>query len=81
MISRSNKRLKPTYSKALKCAFCQKNMTTDFKESDILVRYITDRGKVFSRGRTGFCAVHQRKMAREVKKARYMGFIPYITRV
>lgn len=44
----------------------------------IITKYInTETGKMLPRRFTGTCAKHQRCVAKEVKRARFMGFIPY----
>ena len=48
-----------------------------YKKPDDLERYITERGKIRPRRQTGNCAKHQRVLAREIKRARYMALLPY----
>lgn len=52
----------------------------NYKDIFQLKKYITRRGKIFSREKTGLSAKEQRKLAREVKRARYMALLPYINR-
>jgi small subunit ribosomal protein S18 len=52
----------------------------DYKDVFRLKKYITRRGKILPRAKTGLTAKAQRALAREVKKARYMALIPYISR-
>ena len=60
------------------CAFCaDKNNRIDYKEPDTLRRFITDRGKIRARRKTGACARHQRSIAMAIKRARYLALIPY----
>ncbi len=62
------------------CAFCaDKNNRIDYKEPDALRRYITDRGKIRARRKTGACARHQRAIAVAIKRARYLALMPFIT--
>lgn len=63
------------------CFFCQSNRMPDYKESETLSRFISDRGKIVSRTRSGVCAKHQRRLARELKRARYLALIPYVAKV
>jgi len=61
------------------CRFCQKNVREiDYKNVDILRRYIPERGKISPRRITGTCAYHQRKLAAAVKRARLMALLPYV---
>lgn len=51
----------------------------DYKNVDVIKKYISnDRGKILSRRQTGTCQEHQRHVAREVKKARFMALIPFV---
>lgn len=60
------------------CAFClEKTKTIDYKDINTLRRFLTDRGKIRSRRKTGTCAKHQRRLAIAVKRARHLALIPY----
>lgn len=59
------------------CYFTKTNTTPDYKDVLILRRFITDRGKIVPQSKSGVLAKHQRKLATEIKKARYMGLLPY----
>jgi small subunit ribosomal protein S18 len=43
----------------------------------MLRRYISDRGKIEGRRRSGNCARHQRAMAAALKRARFLALLPY----
>lgn len=60
------------------CAFCaDKAEIVDYKDSTKLRRFISDRGKIEPRRRTGTCAKHQRALALAIKKARHLALLPY----
>ncbi len=60
------------------CFFCVNQFIgVDYKELDILRRYISDRGKIQPRRNSGVCAKHQRMLAMAVKRARFIGLVPY----
>lgn len=60
------------------CAYCaDKNKTIDYKDTQTLKRYISDRGKILPRRVTGSCAKHQRKITTAIKRARQIALIPY----
>ena len=59
------------------CAFCAESIAIDYKDISRLRRYISDRGKIEPRRRTGVCAKHQRRLALAVKRARYLALLPY----
>jgi len=61
------------------CRFCQRNVKfIDYKNVDILKKYIPDRGKISPRRVSGTCAFHQRKLAAAIKRARLMALLPYV---
>ncbi|OQX87826.1 MAG: 30S ribosomal protein S18 [Candidatus Omnitrophica bacterium 4484_70.2] len=62
------------------CVFCKKNLEIDYKNLEVLNKNISSKGKIISRRVTGTCAKHQRKLAREIKRARYLSLLPYLVR-
>ena len=60
------------------CKFCAQKMRIDYKESDTLRRFITERGKILPRRITGTCAKHQRALALAIKQARSIALLPYV---
>lgn len=63
------------------CAFCKNsNLEIDYKNIELLSRYISSRGKILSRRISSNCAKHQRKVAQEVKRARFLNLVPYVGR-
>lgn len=50
----------------------------DYKDTDVLKRFLTPAGKIMAAKRTGVSRKNQRKLARAVKNARYMGLLPFI---
>jgi small subunit ribosomal protein S18 len=60
------------------CQFCSdKELTIDYKKTDLLRRYITDEGKIRPRRQTGACARHQRELAGAIKRARHIALLPF----
>lgn len=49
----------------------------DYKNAELLKRFITDRGKIVPKRNSGVSAKYQRKLATAIKRARYMGLLPY----
>ena len=49
----------------------------DWKNVDILKRYVSDRGKILPRRITGTCAKHQRELAKAIKRARLVDLLPF----
>lgn len=65
-------------TRSRRCRFCQDGVETiDYKDLELVRRYITERGKIRARRTTGTCARHQRQIARAVKRARIIGQAPF----
>jgi small subunit ribosomal protein S18 len=63
------------------CMFCADHSAwVDYKDTNLLRRFISDRGKIRSRGNTGTCAQHQREVATAIKTARELALLPYTVR-
>ena len=61
------------------CSFCaDKAEVIDYKDPVKLRRYISDRGKIEPRRKTGTCARHQRALAIAIKRARHLALLPYV---
>ena len=60
------------------CAFCQaKADTIDYKDVNMLKKYIAEGGKILPRRMTGTCAKHQRVLAVAIKRARVADLLPF----
>lgn len=60
------------------CVFCvEKNAVIDYKDTNKLKRYVSERGKILPRRITGNCAKHQRALTVAVKRARHVALMPY----
>ena len=59
------------------CYFCMQKINADYKEADLLRKFITDRGKIMTQRSSGCCAKHQRALAVQIKRARQIGLLPY----
>jgi small subunit ribosomal protein S18 len=83
-MGREERSEKPSYRKFFPpkrkfCRFCQRNVREiDYKNVDILRKYVPERGKISPRRITGTCAYHQRKLAMAIKRARLMALLPYV---
>ena len=63
------------------CAFCQdRTAYVDYKDTGLLRKFVSERGKIRARRVTGNCSQHQRDVASAVKNAREMALLPYSTR-
>ena len=62
------------------CAFCaDKIEMIDYKDTQRLRRYLSERGKIVPRRVTGTCARHQRQLTTAIKRARQLAMLPYVT--
>jgi small subunit ribosomal protein S18 len=57
--------------------FATTKTTPNYKDVLVLRRFLTDKFKIQALSRTGLSAKNQRALSREIKKARYMGLLPY----
>ena len=61
------------------CAFCaDKIEMIDYKDTQRLRRYLSERGKIVPRRVTGTCARHQRQLTTAIKRARHLALLPYV---
>ncbi len=64
--------------KTRKCVFCsKKGQDIDYKDTQLLRTYISERGKIRARRVTGNCVQHQRDIAIAVKNAREVALLPF----
>jgi small subunit ribosomal protein S18 len=72
------KRVMTTIREQTQCRFCrEKKAYIDYKDIDTLQKLLTNRGKIFSRKRSGNCASCQRKVNQAIKRARFMALLPF----
>ncbi len=61
------------------CYFCKNHVDhVDYKDVELLKKYISPSGKITARRITGTCSKHQRMLAQAIKRARYMALLPYV---
>ena len=58
------------------CQMCA-GKDVNYKDVDIIKKYINESGKILPRRVTGACAKHQREIALQVKRARFIGLVPF----
>ena len=62
------------------CHFCANHIDyIDYKDVELLKRYISEKGKILPRRVTGTCAKYQRLLTVAIKRARIMGLLPFTT--
>lgn len=63
------------------CYFSQHNIKRiDYKDTEVLKKFLNPHGRLIARKRTGVSAKYQRQLATAVKRARFMGLLPYVAR-
>ena len=60
------------------CVMCVDKMPfVDYKNFNFLRRFVSERGRIDTRRKTGTCAKHQRALAQAIKRARHLALLPY----
>ncbi len=80
MTARVIKKIKRKIKPVGGCFFCKQHLEPDYKEIDILKKFISDRGKILSSVDTGVCHKHQRRLTQSIKRARFIALLPFIVR-
>lgn len=62
------------------CFFCKEEKTPSFADNETLRRFLSDRGKIIGRARSGICAKHQKAVTISVKHARHLALLPFTSR-
>lgn len=61
------------------CRLCkEKTDSVDYKDVDLLNKFVSDRGKIVTSRITGTCAKHQRLVSNAIKRARLAGLLPFV---
>jgi small subunit ribosomal protein S18 len=77
---RVGKDIRPRGKKKV-CVFCKEHIDwVDYKDVNLLRRFMSDRGKIRARRVTGNCAQHQREVAVAIKTARELALLPFTQR-
>lgn len=71
---------KSVRAKKKPCPFCTSQKEPSFRDIVALERYVSDRGKILARKRSGVCAKHQRRVTKAIKQARYLALLPFVHR-
>ena len=58
------------------CQMCA-GKSVDYKDVMIVSKYINEKGKILYKRLTGVCAKHQRHIANQIKRARFMALLPF----
>lgn len=70
---------KKGHIKTRECKFSKAGIEyIDYKDTDLLERFMNDQGKILPRRVTGTSAKFQRQLSRAIKRARFLGLLPYV---
>ncbi|OGH33314.1 MAG: 30S ribosomal protein S18 [Candidatus Levybacteria bacterium RIFCSPHIGHO2_02_FULL_42_12] len=62
------------------CSFCKEDKKPHFSDTQTLSRFLTERGKIIGRSKSGLCNKHQKKITLAIKHARHLAMLPFIVR-
>lgn len=81
MNNNNRKAITPGTPEKKYCHFCVNNIQEiDYKDINLLRRFISSYSKIVSRKRSGVCSFHQRKLSNAIKRARIMALLPFVTK-
>ena len=70
---------RPFFRRRKSCPFTGSNAPKiDYKDVRMLQRYISERGKIIPARISAVCSKKQRELARAIKRARFLGLLPYV---
>ena len=69
------------YGRRKFCYFCRKKVEEiDYKDIELIRRFISGQAKIIDPQHTNVCAKHQRRLAMAIKRARFLGLLPFVRR-
>jgi small subunit ribosomal protein S18 len=72
---------RPFFRRRKTCPFSGDNSPAiDYKDVRLLQRYVSERGKIVPSRITAVSAIKQRELARAIKRARFLGLLPYLVK-
>ncbi len=63
----------------MNCFFCQYKIEPSYKDIPNLEKFLSPRKKILNREKTGVCAKHQRQLTKQIKYARFLALIPFVS--
>jgi len=80
-MNNNNSKTKNLLNKDKYCHFCVNGLKEiDYKNWQMLQRFISSYGKIVPRRRSGVCTKHQRLLSQAIKRARFMALLPFTTK-
>lgn len=77
MIRRIIKKRRPIYKN---CQYCQEKKNPDYKEPESLRRFTSESGRILTQEIGGLCAKHQRRLSKEIKRARHLALLAFVNK-
>jgi small subunit ribosomal protein S18 len=63
------------------CYFCTNNIgVIDYKDTETLKKFLDPQAKILPRKKSNTCLKHQRKLSRAIKRGRFLGLLPFVSR-
>ncbi len=81
MAKKQMKRPKKKIMSPKACYFCTEKKEPTYADAASLQKFVTERGKIVARTRSGLCALHQRRVTTAIKHARHLALMPFVARV
>ena len=63
------------------CIFCKEKTIPTYTNASALRRFISDRGRIIPKQRSGVCSKHQRTLTKEIKHARHLALLPFTVKI
>ncbi len=60
------------------CFYCKEEKTPWYSDVASLQKFVTERGKIIGKTRSGLCAKHQRRLTSAIKHARHLALLPFV---
>jgi small subunit ribosomal protein S18 len=76
---RTNTETKPKSKRV--CFFCTEEKSPTYTDTISLKKFLSSRGKIVAKLRSGICSRHQRALTKEVKHARHLALLPFTLRI
>lgn len=80
MAKKSKPRRKNLKNVPKRCYFDEEKKEPSFENIQVLQKFLTERGKIIPRSRSGLCAKHQKALTKHVKYARHLALIPFVSK-
>lgn len=60
------------------CPYCKENREPSYKNFEDLRSYVSERGRILGRARSGICTKHQKRVDQQIKRARHLAYLPFV---